>query len=1012
MRLPCDPNMPIPGWSFHGGGVSLANPSPPPTLMLMAASIGNDGPIQLPNDKFKDIKNATEANLITISDLVEQYSNNRIDKSLTNLNNKVLELKANESITHDRFASPDWGNLRFDLYAPFRAGKLTIKLNSLTLLPNNTTENVTTENVTIAESTIDLTQDATVNITDSNNTNVTDITNMYVNNQTKIGFGRRGFETFQLKLQLPNDLIEKIKNKILYLTFSLSDTQGAEVFIDNVFFQSDYLKFGNSTEARWDSNSPNTNQYSNNLLLEKPQYVSSYNSVTKLPNWVSWKVDSYSLALPPPEENIPNISYYWTPQFISDLDLPTGWNILNNTTTLYDGSLYAQLGMDKGHLIPRSDRNISTKDQLATYLTTNLIPQSIDNNRFFVRGSSDLKDASAWYNIEALVNQLTSFKKELYIFAGAFGNNINAQKKTNNPDLLSKTYNEGNTFPNELVAQSVSIPTWTWKTIIALSDTSADTSADISSSTVQILTYLTPNTAEQVNGVVNPLTASFGNILGIRPLITTSAEWRNPETWRISLGELELILNQNVQLPGGQQFNFLSNVNVPDKIRTSLKTQNNPFPPLPPVSLLAEGDTGNSLENSSEFIVQAQTRRIKPLCATSSECPIGLNNIYKHRPLFSTSTQDTILKINSNELSTTYITPTNNTSSQIAVSELNPSHTSILNLAIPQIARGDSGSGKIRNIPSNISEVTTTQMNLSQINTIENSPSQINTIENSPSQITPSQINSSEVPLPSSIPSQQLLSSNFPDHNPTPISITQLILSAQTIWNNLLPTITPIDITIKVTDLPTGQLADAQITKFVDERSETSRRVDQGNPIEGTIEIDANGNGLGWYIDPTPLQEEEFQQPLTEQIAFKATPDSPAYGKYDLLSTLLHEMGHLEGFVQGNIGFDSHIQTTNGLSFFTGNNLNAQLTHDGSHLNSTIFPYDLLNTSLAPGVRKLPSAIDISILNTIRSITSQTGNKTVKANLTSTPLIAIGNSDFSIDDPNKESIFLATKRKC
>ena len=33
-----DPNAPIPGWSFHGGGVSVANPSPPPTLMLMAAS--------------------------------------------------------------------------------------------------------------------------------------------------------------------------------------------------------------------------------------------------------------------------------------------------------------------------------------------------------------------------------------------------------------------------------------------------------------------------------------------------------------------------------------------------------------------------------------------------------------------------------------------------------------------------------------------------------------------------------------------------------------------------------------------------------------------------------------------------------------------------------------------------------------------------------------------------------------------------------------------------------------
>ena len=168
-------------------------------------------------------------------------------------------------------------------------------------------------------------------------------------------------------------------------------------------------------------------------------------------------------------------------------------------------------------------------------------------------------------------------------------------------------------------------------------------------------------------------------------------------------------------------------------------------------------------------------------------------------------------------------------------------------------------------------------------------------------------------------------------HNSTPLSISQLNSTAQTIWNTLLPSTTPIDITIKVTDLPTGQLADAQITKFVDERSETSRRVDQGNPIGGTIEIDADANGLGWYIDSTPLQQEEFQQPLSGQIAFKATPDSLAYGKYDLLSTLLHEMGHLEGFIQGNQGFDSHIQTTNGLSFFTGNNLTkTHQTHQKS----------------------------------------------------------------------------------
>src|SRR5262249_24346762 len=44
--------------------------------------------------------------------------------------------------------------------------------------------------------------------------------------------------------------------------------------------------------------------------------------------------------------------------------------------------------------------------------------------------------------------------------------------------------------------------------------------------------------------------------------------------------------------------------------------------------------------------------------------------------------------------------------------------------------------------------------------------------------------------------------------------------------------------------------------------------------------------GYGWFIDATPADDSEFP----------ATPESPAYGKVDLLTVVVHEIGHALGF--------------------------------------------------------------------------------------------------------------------
>ena len=67
----------------------------------------------------------------------------------------------------------------------------------------------------------------------------------------------------------------------------------------------------------------------------------------------------------------------------------------------------------------------------------------------------------------------------------------------------------------------------------------------------------------------------------------------------------------------------------------------------------------------------------------------------------------------------------------------------------------------------------------------------------------------------------------------------------------------------------------------------------------GTMErnqllINPNAAGWGWFVDPTPAQDEEFEAPSAtgERIA-KA--GGPADGKMDLLTVLMHEMEHARG---------------------------------------------------------------------------------------------------------------------
>ncbi|HEY1380413.1 MAG TPA: hypothetical protein VGF55_26665, partial [Gemmataceae bacterium] len=85
-----------------------------------------------------------------------------------------------------------------------------------------------------------------------------------------------------------------------------------------------------------------------------------------------------------------------------------------------------------------------------------------------------------------------------------------------------------------------------------------------------------------------------------------------------------------------------------------------------------------------------------------------------------------------------------------------------------------------------------------------------------------------------------------------------------------------------------------------------------GQTVGTSIVIDPTAAGYGWYVDPTPLDDSEFA----------AGDPSPAAGRMDALTVVMHELGHL-------LGRDD--------------------------ITDEVNPADLMNTTLGAGERRLPA---------------------------------------------------------
>ena len=144
-----------------------------------------------------------------------------------------------------------------------------------------------------------------------------------------------------------------------------------------------HLSLGNPSGAN--TNSPN------NYLMIKPQYALSYSRDKGIPNWVSWQLNKSWIG------NVDRSN-----DFRPDPKLPNGWYRVT-------GSEYRRSGYDRGHMTPSGDRTRNKQDNSATFLMTNILPQSPNNNRDY------------WRELEEKSRDLVEQGNELYIVAGAYG---------------------------------------------------------------------------------------------------------------------------------------------------------------------------------------------------------------------------------------------------------------------------------------------------------------------------------------------------------------------------------------------------------------------------------------------------------------------------------------------------------------------------------------------------------------------------------------------------------------
>jgi DNA/RNA endonuclease G (NUC1) len=166
---------------------------------------------------------------------------------------------------------------------------------------------------------------------------------------------------------------------------------------------------------------PGDGNPSDDVLVTRAQYTSSWNPGRGIPNWVSFNLEATHFGN---EDRCDCFTF--------DPELP----FAPYTTADYTGAgTFHGYSIDRGHLARSFDRTSASYDNATTYYFSNIIPQAADNNQ------------GPWASLENYLGDLARFQnKELYIIAGAAGSKGTVK-------------NEG----------KITIPAQTWKVAVVVS---------------------------------------------------------------------------------------------------------------------------------------------------------------------------------------------------------------------------------------------------------------------------------------------------------------------------------------------------------------------------------------------------------------------------------------------------------------------------------------------------------------------------------------------------------------
>ncbi|MEG4811502.1 DNA/RNA non-specific endonuclease [Microcoleus sp. F8-D3] len=488
----------IPGWSLHNGETS--------------ASVTTN--------------NLVDVNQLSATDAPALHAElDRIGVDRTQPN-YALKLESGKSITHNRFVVPEWGTLRFNLHVP--EAELVDRDRRRTVLVTLSAADGSPLGVS-----------SSINLRRAKRTR-----GAYLADTQRIDYGIQGFETFQV--EVPDNL----RGKVATLKFEV--VGGGTVYLDNAFFKSQHLLFGNPSDAR------NTTDLAvadrNNYLLEKAQFATAYDDSSKTPKWVSWQMNQKWLG------GTDRVKI----DFIEDESIPESWGRIVDED-------YADSDYRKGHLLPSSHRTNSEKDNIATFLLTNVVPQHFDNNDLF---TGEIPDSPVWTSFDGFLKQITKTDpitetpKELYVVAGGYGSNPTPQRYSHysKPTRL--------TDPQILINKGINIPGWTWKVVLDLEQPGLNP-ANVTIANAATYGILTPNEVEpdhvptNPNGSVGnngdfalPVPHPFNALLGLNlPEIPNKAAWRNWQTWKLTVNQIEELT----------ELDFFSN--IPDEIEEIIESE-------------------------------------------------------------------------------------------------------------------------------------------------------------------------------------------------------------------------------------------------------------------------------------------------------------------------------------------------------------------------------------------------------------------------------------------------------